>query len=325
MARPRARNPFDDTTRTVESDATPSETTPQSPYLIVLAGATAGEMHKLTKERTVMGRGEKVDIRLIDEGISREHAQVVRELAGDVEKMMIQDLGSTNGTFCNGTRVMGQQLLSHGDKILIGSNTILRFSFSDKLDEMFQRQLSESALRDSLTRTFNKRYLSERLQSEFTYAGRHGTSLALIFLDIDHFKRINDLHGHPCGDAVLAELSALIGGLVKSEDTLARYGGEEFAIIARGTDVVEAEQLAEQIRRAVEVHPFVFRGKAVSVTISAGVSGMPDPDVHSASDLIALADQIMYEAKRSGRNRVCARKASVSKGAAKGQGAPRAD
>src|SRR3954469_15309185 len=132
MARPRARNPFDDTTRTVESDATPSETTPQSPYLVVLAGATAGEMHKLTNDRTVMGRGEKADIRLIDEGISREHAQVVRELVDEVEKMMIEDLGSTNGTFCNGTRVTGRQLLAHGDKILIGSNTILRFSFSDK-------------------------------------------------------------------------------------------------------------------------------------------------------------------------------------------------
>src|SRR5690242_17000543 len=98
MARSRARNPFDDTTRTVESEVTPSESEPQSPYLIVLAGTGAGEMHKLTEARTVMGRGEKVDIRLIDEGISREHAQVVREVVGQSPRMLIKNLGSTNGT-----------------------------------------------------------------------------------------------------------------------------------------------------------------------------------------------------------------------------------
>src|ERR1043165_1992107 len=154
MAHSRGRNPFEDTTRTVESEATRTENEPQNPYLIVLAGSAAGEMHKLTKERTVMGRGEKADIRLIDEGISREHAQVVR----DGDRMMLEDLGSTNGTFCNGIRVGDRQPLSHGDKILIGSNTIIKFSLSDKLDEMFQRQMTESALRDSLTHTFNKRY-----------------------------------------------------------------------------------------------------------------------------------------------------------------------
>ena len=116
-----------------------------------------------------MGRGDKVDVRLVDEGISREHAQLVQQ--GD--KVILEDLGSTNGTFCNGTRVQ-RQALSHGDKILLGSTTILKFSYHDKLDEMFQRQMSESALRDGLTKTFNKRYLSERLESEFTYAARHG-------------------------------------------------------------------------------------------------------------------------------------------------------
>src|SRR6185369_9510578 len=119
MPRARVRNPFDDTTRTIESDVTPPANEPQSPYLIVLAGTGAGEMHKLTKDRTVMGRGEKVDIRLVDEGISREHAHVVREAAtaGGAPKVFIEDLESTNGTFCNGLRVAGRQALSHGDKI----------------------------------------------------------------------------------------------------------------------------------------------------------------------------------------------------------------
>src|SRR3954469_18296118 len=160
MSRARARNPFDDTTRTVESEVTPSEPTPQSAYLIVLAGSGAGDMHKIDKDQTIMGRGDKVDIRLVDEGISREHAQVVREEG----KIVLADMGSTNGTFCNGARVT-RQPLSDGDKILLGSTTILKFSYQDQLDEAFQRQMSESALRDGLTRAYNKRYFSERLES----------------------------------------------------------------------------------------------------------------------------------------------------------------
>ena len=222
------------------------------------------------------------------------------------ERVYLEDLGSTNGTFCNGTRVQ-RQLLAHGDKILLGSTTILKFSYHDKLDEMFQRQMSESALRDGLTKTFNKRYLSERLESEFTYASRHGAALALLFLDIDHFKKINDANGHPGGDFVLTELSQLITDMLRPEDILARYGGEEFAIISRGSDVTQGEAMAERLRRMVEAHAFVFDKQSIRVTISVGVAGAPHPGVQSPADLIAVADEMMYEAKRSGRNRVCVR------------------
>jgi diguanylate cyclase (GGDEF)-like protein len=225
--------------------------------------------------------------------------------------VILEDLGSTNGTFCNGTRVQ-RQALAHGDKILLGSTTILKFSYHDKLDEMFQRQMSESALRDGLTKTFNKRYLSERLESEFTYATRHLTSLVLLFLDIDHFKKINDAYGHPAGDFVLAELSKLVSDTLRPEDILARYGGEEFAIISRGGEVSEGEVMAEGLRRLVEKHAFVFENRSIGVTISVGVAGIPNPGVQSAADLIAVADEMMYEAKRSGRNRVCARRDSMS-------------
>jgi diguanylate cyclase (GGDEF)-like protein len=303
MAHGRDHNPFEDTTRTLDPAKAPEDGDVAKPYLLVLAGTSVGEMYKLAKDKTVMGRGDKVDVRLLDEGISREHAQLVQE----GEKMILEDLGSTNGTFCNGTRVKRHPLV-HGDKILLGSTTILKFSYHDKLDEMFQRQMSESALRDGLTKTFNKRYLSERLESEFTYATRHDTSLSLLFLDIDHFKKINDAFGHPAGDYVLTELSALITGTLRPEDILARFGGEEFAIISRGSDAVEGEGMAERLRALVEAHRFVHDGKDIGVTISVGVASMPDPAVQAPADLIAVADEIMYEAKRSGRNRVCVRK-----------------
>src|SRR5580765_667211 len=132
-------------------------------YLVVLAGSNVGEMYKVEKDRTIMGRGDAADIRLLDEGISREHAQVVQATVHEtgkekpVKQNILEDMGSTNGTFCNGARIQ-RQVLSEGDKILLGSTTILKFSYGDKLDEAFQRQMSESALRDGLTRAYNKRY-----------------------------------------------------------------------------------------------------------------------------------------------------------------------
>src|SRR4029077_2360713 len=125
-----------------------------------------------------------------------------------------------------------------------------------RLDEAFQRQMSESALRDGLTHAYNKRYFTDRLESEFQYALRHDSPLSLISLDIDHFKRINDAHGHPAGDQVLSQLAAVIDTMLADEDVFARYGGEEFAIVSRGSDVSSASALSERIRAAVEGHAF---------------------------------------------------------------------
>ena len=216
-------------------------------YLVVLAGVSAGEMFKLQKDKTVVGRGPAVGVRLNDEGVSREHCAFVRE--GD--KMVVEDMGSTNGTFCNGIKVDRRELVD-GDKIMVGSSTILKFTYHDYLDEVFQRQMYESALRDGLTKVFNKKYFTDYLEKEFAFAARHGGPLALIFLDIDYFKKINDTHGHPAGDFVLAELSQMMATLLRTEDVLARFGGEEFTILCRGSDLSGAKIVAERVRKAVE-------------------------------------------------------------------------
>jgi two-component system cell cycle response regulator len=305
MAKDRVANPFEDTTRMSPAPG-PQGGEDNAAYLVVLAGSNVGEMYKVEKERTIMGRGETVDIRLFDEGISREHAQVVQEVGreGAATQNILEDMGSTNGTFCNGTRVQ-RQVLADGDKILLGSTTILKFSYQDKLDEMFQRQMSESALRDGLTKAFNKRYFTERLEGEYLYAVRHEEPLSLLFLDIDHFKKINDVHGHPAGDHVLVHLAKLVMGALRNEDIFVRYGGEEFAVISRGTEAAEAQELAERVRHAVEEHQFIYDGKSIPVTISVGVARAPRVDLGSPAEFVALADETMYVAKRSGRNRVC--------------------
>jgi diguanylate cyclase (GGDEF)-like protein len=299
MARDRGGNPLEDTTRT--SPAPPPEGQGEAidAYLVVMAGSNVGEMHKLEKERVVLGRGDKVDLRLLDDGISREHAALTRDGA----HFVLKDLGSTNGTYCNGQRV-SRHILAEGDKILLGSTTILKFSYHDRLDEAFQRQMSESALRDGLTRAFNKRYFGERMDSEFQYAARHDSPLALVFLDIDHFKKINDAHGHQAGDQVLTQLASLVMSMIGEDDIFARYGGEEFAIIARGTDAAAAETLAERVRASVEAHAFATAQGTIPVTVSVGVARTPGPGVASPADLVARADEALYAAKRSGRNRV---------------------
>ena len=265
-----------------------------------MAGSNVGEMYKLDKEQLVIGRGDKADLRLLDDGISRDHARVVKDGAA----MVLEDMGSTNGTYCNGARVT-RQALSEGDKILLGSTTILKFSYQDQLDEAFQRQMSESALRDGLTRAYNKRYLSERIESELQYALRHDTPVSLIFLDIDHFKRINDVHGHQAGDHVLVQLATLAMSILGEDEVFARYGGEEFAVISRGMEIGAAQALSERIRVSVEAHPFVFGDATIPVTISIGVSRAPGPGIATSVDLVARADEALYAAKRAGRNRVC--------------------
>jgi len=271
-------------------------------YLVVLAGVSAGEMLKITADKTVIGRGAHVTFRLTDDGVSREHCQLVRE--GD--RIVLCDLGSTNGTYCNGARVDRRELVD-GDKIMVGSTTILKFTYQDYLDEVFQRQMYESALRDGLTKVFNRRYFTDHLEKEFAYALRHETPLALIFIDIDLFKSINDTYGHAAGDYTLSELSAMLTTMLRTEDVLARFGGEEFTILCRGTDLAGVKVVAERLRAAIERRAFDFNGTRIPVTISVGVTAIPDSTITDAAAFLADADKAMYEAKRSGRNRVCVR------------------
>jgi two-component system, cell cycle response regulator len=295
--------PVDEQTRLFEAPVATGGVKRDRAYLVVLAGASVGEMYKIDGEKTIIGRGQKAQIRLYDDGISREHAQLLVEGS----RIFLQDLGSTNGTYCNGLQVDKKELVD-GDKILVGSTTILKFTYHDNLDEIFQRQMYESALRDGLTKAFNKKYFTDRLESEFTFSARHGTPLALVLFDIDHFKKVNDTHGHQAGDHVLSEISSLLSSTLRAEDVFARYGGEEFGVICRGSDVAQAQVVGERLRKAVESHRFDYNGTHIPVTISVGVAVLPNPAVKDANDIVLYADQALYKSKNAGRNRVTVHK-----------------
>ena len=293
---------WDDVTRVQEDQPGSAKTAPSrdQAYLIVLTGSAMGEMFKLDRKHTVIGRGQAAHIRMIDEGISREHCEI--EAEGD--SMILHDLGATNGTYCRGMRI-DRHVLEDGDKILVGSNTVLKFTYHDSLDEVFQRQMYESALRDDLTKAFNKKYFTDRLESEFAFAMHAKVPLALVVFDLDHFKAVNDTYGHPVGDQVLAEVAGAVAATVRAEDVFARVGGEEFAVICQGADARQGQAVAERMRRAVAGHKFVVEGQPLALAISAGVASIPEANLADAQALVAAADQALYEAKRAGRNRVC--------------------
>jgi diguanylate cyclase (GGDEF)-like protein len=275
---------------------------PKRPCLLVVAGARLGEIFPVDNE-LIIGRDADAQLRLPDdEGVSRRHARVAK--AGDT--VLITDLGSANGVYVDGEKV-SEKLLAEGQKIRIGQTTILKYARYDNVEEAAQRQMLESALRDGTTRAFNRRYFVQRLGAEVRFADRHKQKLALLILDLDHFKEINDSRGHEAGDEVLRQIVELLGATLRAEDVLARFGGEEFAVLARGIPEVGAMQLAERLRKLVAQATMGSAEKPVKCTVSVGVAVFPfeGAAIESATEkLIERADAALYRAKQAGRNRV---------------------
>jgi len=169
--------------------------------------------------------------------------------------------------------------------------------------EHLQAILREQAIRDPLTKLYNRRYLNERLESEIHYAVRYEKSLSVILVDIDHFKAINDTYGHDAGDIFLMKLAKLLQKGVRKSDIIYRYGGEEFLLVLLDCNDVSAAQYADNLRQTVANTRMEYAGQAISATISLGVASYP---VHGScySEIIRKADQAMYTSKRAGRNRV---------------------
>jgi two-component system cell cycle response regulator len=163
--------------------------------------------------------------------------------------------------------------------------------------------LRRLATRDELTGLLNRREYDRVLAEEEDRAERFGNSLALVVIDLDRFKFINDMHGHPAGDAVLREAARRIAGVIRTVDRAARIGGEEFALILVQTDRVGALEVARRAIAAVAMEPIrVGQGHSLSVTASAGVAELPS-DAREAGQLFAAADKALYAAKAQGRNR----------------------
>jgi two-component system, cell cycle response regulator len=264
-----------------------------------------------TKEPTLLGRrfvldtspvriGRGVENHIVLEGdsVSRRHAHFEQRSGA----WWCVDDGSTNGSYVNDDQIMREARLSNGDRIKIGP-TIFKFLSGQDVEAQYHEEIYRMTIIDGLTQVHVKRYLLESLDKELMRARRHARDLSFLMLDIDHFKTINDRHGHLAGDYVLKEVARLIQQRIRRDEVLARYGGEEFAIILPETTREGAKSLAEGLRERIEQSRFTFQNEVIRVTISIGVAMLHEKD-RSSLDLIKRADDKLYDAKHEGRNRV---------------------
>jgi diguanylate cyclase (GGDEF)-like protein len=167
-----------------------------------------------------------------------------------------------------------------------------------------EEMVRHASYTDELTQLYNRRFLQQRLEEEMHRASRYSQRLSCIMLDIDHFKQINDRHGHAAGDYVLQEVAAIMRRHIRKSDLAVRYGGEEFMLILFENEMNGSLRVAERVRADVESHDFAWRGAPLSLTISSGVAVYPAPGISMPDELIARADSALYKAKASGRNMV---------------------
>jgi len=258
-----------------------------------------GKRFVLESSPTRIGRGADNHILLDGDSVSRRHAHLERSNDG----WSLVDDGSTNGTYLNDELLTRGSVLANGDRIKIGS-TIFKFLSGTDVESQYHEEIYRMTIVDGLTQVHNKRYLFDALEREVVRARRHGRDLGLLMFDIDHFKQVNDAHGHLAGDAVLKDLVSVVKERIRRDEILARYGGEEFAIILPETKLEGALALAESIRIKVAQARFSFQGQVIPISISIGIAILDERD-RNAADLIQRADDQLYQAKRGGRNRVC--------------------
>jgi diguanylate cyclase (GGDEF)-like protein len=258
-----------------------------------------GKRFVLEQGMVRIGRGADGFIVLEGDSVSRRHAHLERRSGA----WFLVDDGSTNGTYVNDEQISREAMLKNGDRIKIGP-TIFKFLSGADVEAQYHEEIYRMTIVDGLTQVHNKRYLLEALERDIVRARRHDRDLGILLFDIDHFKRINDVHGHLAGDFVLKELARVVQARVRREEVFARYGGEEFAVVLPETSLAGAVSLAETIRQRVREHVFVFQADAIRVTVSVGVAVLVEGD-QKASDLIKRADERLYAAKHGGRDRVC--------------------
>ena len=270
--------------------------------LVELEGAQAGAVFRVEPPGLVIGRSGGAEVILDDSTVSWRHVRVTIEEGA----VLVEDLASRNGTFVNERRISGRTRLEKGDYLGVGGgSTLFKLAKMDEFEEGVLRKLFDLAQRDPLTGLHNRRYFEERLHSEFRFADRHDTTLGLLFADIDHFKRVNDVRGHAAGDAVLKLVAHTIRRMMRPEDVFSRFGGEEFVAIVRATSLRNLEILGTRICWRVQAMARMLADPSLGVTVSVGVSlTNPERRYDSADALLASADRALYQAKARGGNRV---------------------
>jgi two-component system, cell cycle response regulator len=294
-----------DMDRTYETQFGAPKQTPQSSLKdaclvhIYPCGTSMGRRFVLRDKPVIIGRGDECDIAVQENSVSRRHARVEPSKDG----FYLLDLQSTNGTFINDNQLTEGKVLHDGDYVRVG-NCIYRYLAGGNIEAEYHEEIYRLTILDALTQTHNHRYLGDFLDREVMRSGRHKRPLSVCVIDIDHFKKVNDTHGHLGGDFCLREVASRVKRIVRREDLFARYGGEEFVMVLVETKLKQACEAAERVRVLIEQAPVKFEGKTIPITVSIGVAECSLDGTDTARELLKRADANLYKAKREGRNRV---------------------
>lgn len=269
-------------------------------HLVTIQGEGLGKKFTLRPGSNTIGRDPACDIVVAEDGISRNHCCV----EGRDGAFFVTDRGSTNGTYLNDC------VLAQGDERPLAPSDVINlggvaFKVLDgtNIEARYHDELYRTAIVDRLTELHNRRYLDEFLEREMARAARYERALALLLVDVDHFKRVNDRFGHLAGDVVLREVATTLRQQLRRETCCARYGGEEFAIVLPETDPEEACIVAERVRLAVEHLECRHKGDAIPVTVSIGVANL-EATMERPEPFFEAADRKLYAAKNGGRNQI---------------------
>jgi diguanylate cyclase (GGDEF)-like protein len=286
------------------------------PALVSLKGELLAVPIPLERDVVTIGRALEADIRVNDSRTSRLHARLSSETdSNGKERWRMTDLSSTNGTMVNGQAIT-EVLLNEGDKIVIGDQ-LFRFDMLDEIDREFQQQIHRLLAHDELTGLLTSKSFLSELRREAARAEAESVPFCVLMMDLDHFKVVNDTHGHLVGSRTLQEVGGVIKKALRAGDVAARFGGEEFAAFLLDADYAQGLVAAERVRFAVAQHQFsagtgeTSDRKTHQITISVGVAAYPD-DAKDPIHLIELADSALYRAKRNGRNQICAYRPSLA-------------
>jgi diguanylate cyclase (GGDEF)-like protein len=284
------------TTRAAKSqDARDAST---SACVVVLQGQRLGQRIDIGDVPMIIGRAPDCDFQVMDRSISRQHSKIWRGPSG----YRIKDLDSTNKTLLNDQPIIEAEL-KDGDHVTIG-NCVLKFMERSSVEARYHEEIYQLATIDPLTGLSNRRHFLELLERELARTARHERSLALLIIDLDHFKSINDRFGHPAGDVVLKRVAAVLKVNTREEFIVARIGGEEFAAVLPEHDLVQATAYAQHLCEGIAALELGDEVELKHVTASIGVAVWRD-GMKILGDLLAAADAQLYRAKQGGRNRVC--------------------
>jgi two-component system cell cycle response regulator len=267
------------------------------PYLVILKGNESGRLYALTRSSMVVGRSQEADIPIDDERISRRHCLVVSENG----RFAVEDCGSKNGTFVDG-RPITRAVLSPDVTVQVGQ-TLFRVEYKDEGEAKRMEDLFRHATIDPLAEVHNRFYFMRRAREEVALARRQELPVAIVMLDMDSFKGINDTYGHLAGDLMVREVAQMVHKSKREEDLLARYGGDEFICMLRGAVTPEGVVcFCERVRQLVADSRIDYNGHPLCATLSVGAAIRRGKQLR-LDDVIAAADRAMYRAKERGRNR----------------------